>query len=90
MLHWVPNTDGQTAAQTNCNCGILCLQVGVGLTAPEADAVQSVVEFGYNLPIDNETLPSKVSPKAHCRLVRIVDPHLKEQKCAVTVRYMTS
>jgi hypothetical protein len=35
------------------------LQEGIGLTPPKADAVQSVVEFGYSIPAGNDTLPSK-------------------------------
>jgi hypothetical protein len=51
--------------QQACNPGChLCLQVGVGLTAPKADAMRSVVEFGYSLPTDDESLPSMVSPAA--------------------------
>lgn len=41
------------------------LQVGIGLTPPKADAVQSVVEFGYAMPSGNETLPNEVGPGMH-------------------------
>lgn len=36
-------------------------QVGIGLTPPKADAVQSVVEFGYAMPSGNETLPNEAT-----------------------------
>lgn len=50
------------------------LQVGVGITPPRANAVKSVMEFGYTLPKGNDTLPSKVrlAPVSGCRRAQLI------------------